>query len=85
MLCKHSQEVADLEHMHVFFEILVVMGMKENPSLKPFIVDLLQGDRRTGHILGKAITGALIENSHTVVYAWSFAPLTARPCIRTEA
>jgi len=31
--------------MHVFLEILVVMGVKEHPTLKPFIVDLLQGDR----------------------------------------
>jgi hypothetical protein len=54
--------------MHVFLEILVVMGMKENPTLKPFIVDLLQGDRRPGYILGKAITGALIENPNAVVY-----------------
>jgi hypothetical protein len=70
--------------MNVFFEILVVMGMKENPTLKPFILDLLQGYRRPGYILGKVITGALIENPYAVVYAWSFAPLTARPCIRTE-
>jgi len=55
--------------MHVFFEILVVMGMKENPTLKPFVVDLLQGYRRTCYILGKAITGSLSENSYAVVYA----------------
>jgi hypothetical protein len=54
--------------MHVFFEILVVMSVKEHPTLKTFIVDLLQGYRRPGHILGKAITGALIENSNAVVY-----------------
>ena len=82
MLCKLCQEVAGIEpwsepsaparasvrHMYVFFEILVVMGMKENPTLKPSIVDLLQGYRRPGYILGKAITGALIENSYAVVY-----------------
>jgi len=54
--CKLCQEDAGIEHMHVFLEILVVMGMKENSSLKPFIVDLLQGYRWTGDILGKAIT-----------------------------
>ena len=31
-------------HMHVFLEILVVMGVKEHTAFKPFIVDLLQGD-----------------------------------------
>ena len=30
--------------MHVFLEILVVMGVKEHTAFKPFIVDLLQGD-----------------------------------------
>ncbi len=83
--CKLCQEVAGIEpwsepsaparasvrHMHVFFEILVVMGMKENQPLKPFIVVLLQRYRRPGHILGTAITGALIENPYAVVYGWS--------------
>jgi hypothetical protein len=68
MLCKFCQEVTGLEHMHVFFEILVVMGMKEHPTLKPFIVDLLQGYRRPGHILGKVFPGSLIENPYAVVY-----------------
>jgi len=39
--------------MHVFLEILVVMGMEKHPTLKPFIVDLFQGYRRPGQILGK--------------------------------
>jgi len=32
MLCKLCQEIAGFEHMNVFLEILVVMGMKENPT-----------------------------------------------------
>jgi hypothetical protein len=42
VLSEFRQEIASIEHMNVFFEILVVMGMKENPTLKPFILDLLQ-------------------------------------------
>jgi hypothetical protein len=31
--------------MNVFLEILVVMGMKKHPTLKTFVMDLLQGYR----------------------------------------
>jgi len=37
MLCNLCKGVAGLEHMHVFFEILVVMGVKQYPSLIPFV------------------------------------------------
>jgi len=32
MLCELCQEVTGLEHMHVFFEILVLMGMEKHPT-----------------------------------------------------
>ena len=60
--------------MNVFLEILVVMGMKKHPTLKTFVMDLLQGYRRPCHILGKILTGALIENPHAVVYTESRVP-----------
>jgi len=34
MLHKLGKEVAGIEHVHVFLEILVVMGVKEHPTLK---------------------------------------------------
>ncbi len=49
-----------LNNLQVFFEIFVVMGVKQYPSLKTFAGDLLQGYRRTGHILGKVFPGSLI-------------------------
>src|SRR6056297_587638 len=68
MLCELCQEIAGIKHMHVFLEILVVMGMEKHPTLKPFIVDLFQGYRRPGQILGKVFPGSFIENSYAVVY-----------------
>jgi len=68
VLSEFRQEIAGLEHMHVFLEILVVMGVKEHTAFKPFIVDLLQGDRRPRQILGKVLQGSLIENPNAVVY-----------------
>lgn len=72
-------------HMHVFFEIFVIMGVKQHPSFEPFVIDLLQRYMRTSYIPGKVLTGTLIDNPHAVVYAWSFAPLTARPGILAES
>jgi hypothetical protein len=60
--------------MHVFLEILVVMGVKQHPAFKTFVVDLLQGYRWTCDILGKILTGALIKNLHVVVYTESRMP-----------
>ena len=54
--------------MHGFLEILVIVGVKQYPYLKPFIVDLLQGYRRTGHILGKVLTESFIGKPHAVAY-----------------
>ena len=70
MLCKFRQEVAGIEHMYVFLEILVVMGVKEHTAFKPFIVDLLQRYRRPGQILSKVLPGSLIENPNAVVYTF---------------
>jgi hypothetical protein len=66
--CKLCQEVTGIEHMNVFLEILVVMGMEKHPTLKTFVMDLLQGYRRPCHILGKVFPGSLIENPNAVVY-----------------
>jgi hypothetical protein len=44
--------------MHVFLEILVVMGVEQHPSFKPFAMDILQGYRRTCDILGKVFPGS---------------------------
>jgi hypothetical protein len=44
--------------MHVFSEVLVVVSVKEHPPFKTFVVDLLQGYRRPGYILGKILPGA---------------------------
>jgi len=54
--------------MYVFFEILIVVSMKQHPFLIPFGVDLLQRYRWAGHILGKVLAGALIKNPYAVVY-----------------
>jgi hypothetical protein len=69
--CKICQEVAGLEHMHVFLEILVVMGVKQHSALKTFVMDLLQGYRRPGYILGEALPGAFIKHPYAVVYTES--------------
>jgi hypothetical protein len=50
------------------------MGMKENPTLKTFVMDLLQGYRRPDQILGKVFPGSLIENPYAVVDAESRVP-----------
>jgi hypothetical protein len=50
---------ASVRHMHVFLEILVVISMKQHPFFKAFVMDLLQGYRWTGYILGKVLPGTL--------------------------
>ena len=67
-MSEFRQEVAGIEHMHVFLEILVVMGVKQYTSFEPFVMDFLQGYWWTGHILGKVLPRFLIENPNAVVY-----------------
>lgn len=69
MLCQLGQEIQRIEHVHVFFEILGVRGVKEDSSFERFVADLLQRDGRPGNVLGKVLLSRCVENANTVIDA----------------
>ncbi len=55
-------------NMKVFFEIIVVAGVEQHPSLEWFVVDFLQRNRWPGNVFCKSFPRFLIKDTDTIVY-----------------